>query len=97
LYSSNLLITSIALSEQHPREQGLKHDVSLWEVSAVGILSEQHPREQGLKLACKPGDALLRDILSEQHPREQGLKLVDVGTDENTTTLFQSNIQENKD
>ena len=36
------------LSEQHPREQGLKLPGSLsW--SLARLLSEQHPREQGLK------------------------------------------------
>jgi len=60
------------LSEQHPREQGLKHMdekvCNTWDK-----LSEQHPREQGLKLY---GSIMLNSVLSlsEQHPREQGLK-----------------------
>jgi len=41
--------THYRLSEQHPREQGLKHSI----ISIVTLiflnLSEQHPREQGLK------------------------------------------------
>jgi len=38
----------VQLSEQHPREQGLKLKVS--SDGRVNIpLSEQHPREQGLK------------------------------------------------
>jgi len=61
------------LSEQHPREQGLK----LQCVANTGVgftLSEQHPREQGLKHATHPW-SILPFLLSEQHPREQGLKL----------------------
>jgi len=37
------------LSEQHPREQGLKHRYDLVSINTSGALSEQHPREQGLK------------------------------------------------
>jgi len=43
------------LSEQHPREQGLKHSgANVFLVT--NVLSEQHPREQGLKLY--PSDTL---------------------------------------
>jgi len=59
-------------------------------------LSEQHPREQGLKLLThilKPPS----NLLSEQHPREQGLKLQCGGVARVPYTVFQSNIQENKD
>jgi len=41
------------LSEQHPREQGLKPIVSLTYLPVL-ILSEQHPREQGLKHVVAP-------------------------------------------
>mgnify|MGYP006919563896 CR=1 FL=1 len=36
------------LSEQHPREQGLK-PFTLHGIGVGSDLSEQHPREQGLK------------------------------------------------
>ena len=40
----------LLLSEQHPREQGLKHKgIYIW--YWYYMLSEQHPREQGLKPA----------------------------------------------
>jgi len=61
------------LSEQHPREQGLKRTV-VNKNRPEFKLSEQHPREQGLKrgyLMLGMGTY----SLSEQHPREQGLKL----------------------
>jgi len=61
------------LSEQHPREQGLK-PVLPWRAIKRDLLSEQHPREQGLKLKVVIIHHLL-NRLSEQHPREQGLKL----------------------
>ena len=59
-------------------------------------LSEQHPREQGLKRFghFKP---LLKVGLSEQHPREQGLKHYTTERMVSKHTIFQSNIQENKD
>ena len=84
------------LSEQHPREQGLKLDTWRHERQLARRLSEQHPREQGLKPYKEIVDAGA-NILSEQHPREQGLKL---GSNQSSTiqsVLFQSNIQENKD
>ena len=37
------------LSEQHPREQGLKQKWAV-RINFEERLSEQHPREQGLKL-----------------------------------------------
>jgi len=37
------------LSEQHPREQGLKPSDVITGFTTIRILSEQHPREQGLK------------------------------------------------
>ncbi len=40
----------LLLSEQHPREQGLKLMSCIARTHWVGELSEQHPREQGLKL-----------------------------------------------
>jgi len=43
-----------SLSEQHPREQGLKPDW-LDRTFGGGTLSEQHPREQGLKLQYNTG------------------------------------------
>ena len=62
------------LSEQHPREQGLKHLLSIGD-NTPKLLSEQHPREQGLKLKYAGISISCSLILSEQHPREQGLKL----------------------
>ena len=61
------------LSEQHPREQGLKHDGEISHRLALE-LSEQHPREQGLKLNVIRSFSAVSPTLSEQHPREQGLK-----------------------
>ena len=62
------------LSEQHPREQGLKQCCHKEKKEMKFRLSEQHPREQGLKLSLS--DVVSgNEVLSEQHPREQGLKL----------------------
>jgi len=44
----NTTITT-RLSEQHPREQGLKPQLALTVIGLSAYLSEQHPREQGLK------------------------------------------------
>jgi len=48
------------LSEQHPREQGLKLPMWYWSYDILALLSEQHPREQGLKLGdvIYPSDTL---------------------------------------
>ena len=63
----------MSLSEQHPREQGLK--LEWWIDQETGYpLSEQHPREQGLKHRGRTGGGPRRPRLAEQHPREQGLK-----------------------
>ena len=43
-----MTISDNTLSEQHPREQGLKH-AKIDAAIIWGQLSEQHPREQGLK------------------------------------------------
>jgi len=45
------MIRRYILSEQHPREQGLKLDTKRAAVNTYTLLSEQHPREQGLKRA----------------------------------------------
>ena len=45
---SKWIARAAELSEQHPREQGLKHEVIPPRLEVLG-LSEQHPREQGLK------------------------------------------------
>jgi len=42
-------VPSILLSEQHPREQGLKLRRNFVSCHFRSLLSEQHPREQGLK------------------------------------------------
>ena len=62
------------LSEQHPREQGLKQGVGPLGGPEDDRLSEQHPREQGLKRRRQHWQSR-SSLLSEQHPREQGLKL----------------------
>jgi len=85
------------LSEQHPREQGLKQRHQASAVETRRNLSEQHPREQGLKHVwwiCNNG---VYRVLSEQHPREQGLKPVPTPDGLVEVSPFQSNIQENKD
>jgi len=68
-----------SLSEQHPREQGLKL-VFRHRKERKLFLSEQHPREQGLKLLKQPEDSYYYLELSEQHPREQGLKPINFTT-----------------
>jgi len=84
------------LSEQHPREQGLKLMVSEG-IGRVFPLSEQHPREQGLKQKVGKIRGVHRALLSEQHPREQGLKRYLCYRADLHALPFQSNIQENKD
>jgi len=49
------------LSEQHPREQGLKPSV-LDLANTTFALSEQHPREQGLKLVHNNVDTTAGNI-----------------------------------
>jgi len=66
-------VEEVQLSEQHPREQGLKLVFTELPPGVID-LSEQHPREQGLKLLKQPEDSYYYLELSEQHPREQGLK-----------------------
>jgi len=51
--------TDTDLSEQHPREQGLKLGISDFGQRSSEHLSEQHPREQGLK-PCRWGAVVSR-------------------------------------
>jgi len=88
---------SIYLSEQHPREQGLKPNSGRWFKWVLKTLSEQHPREQGLKPNSGRWFKWVLKTLSEQHPREQGLKHAPTGGNMLFFAPFQSNIQENKD
>jgi len=86
------------LSEQHPREQGLKPMRAVFGRIYFNILSEQHPREQGLKHRPYLDIRIYRGYrLSEQHPREQGLKPRGSTRGITSVSTFQSNIQENKD
>jgi len=57
------------LSEQHPREQGLKQEEEGSYAKVVIGLSEQHPREQGLKriacTSCTPPGAPFQSNIQE--------------------------------
>jgi len=84
------------LSEQHPREQGLKHTIGDPTDEVHTPLSEQHPREQGLKHLA--GDEFTRYTTTFRATSKRtrietgdGLPRYLPGVD------FQSNIQENKD
>jgi len=85
----------IRLSEQHPREQGLKL-MGIGSTLPPKPLSEQHPREQGLKHGV-PGL-----VISWMQPFRATSKRTRIETPCARLTglsikSFQSNIQENKD
>jgi len=84
------------LSEQHPREQGLKLCSTLQDVLAAAELSEQHPREQGLKLLSNyifgVGHEAFRATSKRTRIETFYQELIP-----RKPTRFQSNIQENKD
>src|SRR5208283_2016771 len=63
----------VVLRTKHPREQGLKPPMRLYE-SVISYLRTKHPREQGLK---HDNNRPARGVegLRTKHPREQGLKL----------------------
>ena len=90
------LLDAGRLSEQHPREQGLKLD-------QVGQSWPAFPPFQSNIQENKDWNHEMRSWshrklqLSEQHPREQGLKLFRVSCSISPWYSFQSNIQENKD
>mgnify|MGYP006962354814 FL=1 len=84
------------LSEQHPREQGLKLPICQLQCRLPSTLSEQHPREQGLKHQDLDEALHFLDAFRATSKRTRI---------ETSTPLvapygivsFQSNIQENKD
>ena len=62
------------LSEQHPREQGLKHGFSAGETLSHQVFQSNIQENKDWNFA--DGDNTSSAVpLSEQHPREQGLKL----------------------
>jgi len=86
----------ILLSEQHPREQGLKHLKNPRAIAAIKAFRATSKRtriETSQRRSYTPAPI----PLSEQHPREQGLKQFNFVTHTPATSCFQSNIQENKD
>ncbi len=85
------------LSEQHPREQGLKLKRPGPAVNyPVTPLSEQHPREQGLKLTSSiwPRLPWYAFRATSKRTRIETIPQWDFWI---PVRLFQSNIQENKD
>ena len=88
---------ALDLSEQHPREQGLKLDQAeqSWPACPPFQSNIQENKDWNSSVTTI---GIMVTALSEQHPREQGLKLRDAWDDDTITDEdFQSNIQENKD
>ena len=83
------------LSEQHPREQGLK-PVRGVDEDRLPLLSEQHPREQGLKLAWWIDQETGYPIFQSNIQENKDWNFFAVRRDP-AKSHFQSNIQENKD
>jgi len=84
------------LSEQHPREQGLK--LGIWKASVPGAtLSEQHPREQGLKLHSLTRLKPMTFSAFRATSKRTRIETILVSSKGDPGIVFQSNIQENKD
>ena len=57
-----MMLGSVAFAtEQHPREQGLKHRALSPIHGETVVATEQHPREQGLKLSIRASRGVGRD------------------------------------
>ncbi len=69
--------TSRALSEQHPREQGLKRSWCTRENRSRWRSFRATSKRTRIETAVATTQIDFRPMLSEQHPREQGLKLPD--------------------
>jgi len=84
------------LSEQHPREQGLKRGTGKFLPAARYAFRATSKRT---RIETRGWRHTLESHtgLSEQHPREQGLKPVVLLYGYVLSISFQSNIQENKD
>jgi len=85
------------LSEQHPREQGLKQLTDDEIIEKCQNAFRATSKRTRIETQHLDRGGRLLDRLSEQHPREQGLKPTMQARIVTVTEHFQSNIQENKD
>ena len=85
------------LSEQHPREQGLKQDYEVVVGGWVASFQSNIQENKDWNISSNQRFCGNPRRLSEQHPREQGLKPTKVRLVWFMILAFQSNIQENKD
>jgi len=84
------------LSEQHPREQGLK--LEWWIDPETGYPTfRATSKRTRIETFSQCAGTRRNPSLSEQHPREQGLKPIQNLNVYSPKADFQSNIQENKD
>jgi len=83
------------LSEQHPREQGLKLE-KLYAERKPFALSEQHPREQGLKHVLY-FEYMVSYLSFRATSKRTRIETLEFNRSIHYNRLFQSNIQENKD